>query len=171
MKKVAPNGRSLESDMPFTMAAIECSRMPKWKFLPPGVPGSKFPAPSYLRVVLFDEPRSAEPPSSHGMFWASTFSTWPEASRPAMPFGSGLNTGRFLSQPAGSSRRCICSTSVASSGNLRLEGGEGADPFPPRRGAPRADARREALVDAIGDEELCVLRPAEGALGQLRSFL
>jgi len=29
MKKVAPNERSLDSDMPLTMAAIECSRMPK----------------------------------------------------------------------------------------------------------------------------------------------
>src|SRR5262249_10568336 len=36
-----------------------------------------------------------------------------------------------------------------------------------RLGAPRADAGREALVHAVGDEELGVLRPAIGALGQL----
>ncbi|HUO64088.1 MAG TPA: hypothetical protein VMT97_10315, partial [Terriglobales bacterium] len=36
--------------MPFTMAAIECSRMPKWKFLPPGVAASKLPAPADVRL-------------------------------------------------------------------------------------------------------------------------
>ena len=95
MKNVAPNARSLDSDRPLTMAAIACSRMPKCRFLPPGLSAWKSPAPSNFRVVLFDGPRSAEPPMNHGMFCASTLSTLPEASRPAMPFGSAGKTGRF----------------------------------------------------------------------------
>ena len=109
MKNVAPNGRSFDSDMPFTTAAIACSRMPKCRLRPPGVPGSKSPAPSNLSVVLFDGPRSAEPPRNHGMFCASTFSTWPDASRPATPFASAGNVGQVAGpSPSGSSRRCIC---------------------------------------------------------------
>ena len=54
------------------------------------------------------------------MFWASTLSTSPEAARPAMPLGSGRKVGRLRSHAAGSSRRCIWSISVASSGNLIL---------------------------------------------------
>ena len=69
-------------------------------------------------MVLFDGPRSAEPPRNHGMFWARTLSTLPEASRPAIPFGSAGKTGRVRSHPAGSSRRCIRSISAASSGYL-----------------------------------------------------
>ena len=116
MKKVAPKGRSLDSDSPLTIAAIACSRMPKCRFFPPGLSAWKSPAPSNFSVVLFDGPRSAEPPRNQGMFCASTFSTLPEASRPAMPFASAGKTGRLRSHPAGSSRRCIWSISVASSG-------------------------------------------------------
>ena len=36
------------------------------------------------------------------MFWASAFSTAPEASRPAMPLGSAGELGRSPSHPAGS---------------------------------------------------------------------
>ena len=54
------------------------------------------------------------------MFWASTLSTSPEAARPAMPLGSGGKVGRLRSHPAGSSRRCICWISVASSGSFVL---------------------------------------------------
>src|SRR5437899_8215310 len=97
MKNVAPNARSFDSERPLTVAAIACSRIPKWRFFPPRLPAWKLPAPSYVRVVLFDGPRSAEPPSSHGMFCASTLSTLPEASRPAMPLGSAGKTGRLRS--------------------------------------------------------------------------
>src|SRR5438445_517171 len=60
MKNVAPNARSFESERPLTVAAIACSRTPKCRFFPPGFPAWKLPAPSYVRVVLFDGPRSAE---------------------------------------------------------------------------------------------------------------
>ena len=93
MKNVAPKGRSLERASPFTIAAIACSRIPKCRFFPPGLSAWKSPAPSYFRVVLFDGPRSAEPPRNHGMFWASTFSTLPEASRPAIPLRIGGKDG------------------------------------------------------------------------------
>src|SRR5580692_8255839 len=43
MKNDAPNARSLESDNPFTIAAIECSRIPKCKIFPVGVSGSTAP--------------------------------------------------------------------------------------------------------------------------------
>src|SRR5258708_17243624 len=71
MKKVAPKARSFDNESPLTAAAIACSRMPKCRFLPPGVPGSKSPAPSNVKVVLLDEPRSADPPMSQGMFCGS----------------------------------------------------------------------------------------------------
>src|SRR4029450_8874418 len=116
MKKVAPNARSVDSERPLTIAAIECSRMPKCRFLPLGLPDWKLPAPSYVSVVLFDGARSADPPRNHGMFCASTLSTLPDASRPAMPLASAAKTGRLRSHPSGRSRRCIASISFASSG-------------------------------------------------------
>jgi len=79
--------------------------MPKYRFFPPGLSAWKSPAPSYVKVVLLDGPRSADPPRSQGMFCASTLSTLPAASRPAIPLGSAGKTGRLRSQSAGSSRR------------------------------------------------------------------
>ena len=40
-------------------------------------------------------------PMSQGIFCASTFKTFPEASRPANPLASAGKTGRLRSQPAG----------------------------------------------------------------------
>src|SRR5258706_14691959 len=105
MKNVAPKGRSLDRDIPFTIDAIAFSRIPKWKFLPAGLSAWKSPAPSNVRVVLFEGPRSAEPPINQGMFCAKMFSTFPDASRPAMPFASAGQVGRFLSHPVGRSGR------------------------------------------------------------------
>src|SRR5262249_61020240 len=99
MKNVAPKARSLESDSPLTIAAMACSRIPKWKLRPLGLQGSKSPAPANLSVVLFGEPRSAEPPRNQGMFWAGTFRTSLEASLPAIPLGSGLKLVRVGAHP------------------------------------------------------------------------
>src|SRR6516225_1154647 len=107
MKNVEPKPRILDSDNPLTDALIACSRIPKCRFLPPGVSAWKLPAAAKVNAVLLDGARSAEPPSNQGMFWASTFNTFPDASRPASPFGSAGNDGRLRSQPAGNSRRCI----------------------------------------------------------------
>src|SRR5215510_9791580 len=139
MKKVAPKARSFDRESPFTMPAIACSRMPKCRFFPAGLSASKSPAPSYVSVVLFDGPRSAEPPRNQGMFCARTFSTAPEASRPATPLGSAGKLGRLRSHPAGSSR-------------LRTA---------------RTDAFIERRQRLLGHEELGVFRPAIGALGEL----
>src|SRR5260370_33171431 len=95
MKNVAPKARTFDSERPLTMAAIACSRMPKCRVLPPGLPAWKLAAPSYVREVLFDGPRSAEPPRNHGMLWAGTLRTLLEASRPAIPLASAGKTGRF----------------------------------------------------------------------------
>ena len=104
-----PERAQLGERQPLTIAAIACSRMPKCRLRPPGVPASKSPAPSNLSVVLLDGPRSAGAArGTSGMFCASTFSTCPDASRPATPLASAVNIGRSRSQSAGSSRRCIC---------------------------------------------------------------
>src|SRR4029450_10198213 len=107
MKKVAPKARSFERESPFTMAAMACSRMPKCRFFPAGLSASKSSAPSYVSVVLFDGPRSAEPPRNQGMFCASTFSAWLDASRPAIPLASAGKRGRCGAQPGGRAARGV----------------------------------------------------------------
>src|ERR1043165_7713937 len=99
MKNVEPKARIFDNDIPFTIAAIECSRMPKCRFFPEGLSAWKSPAEMKVSVVLFDGPRSADPPRNHGISCASTFSTLPEASRPATPFESAGKTGRLRSHP------------------------------------------------------------------------
>ena len=170
MKNVAPNARSFESERPLTVAAIACSRMPKWRFLPLGVAHSRSPASSNFNVVLFEVPRSAEPPRNQGMFCASTFNTWPDASRPAMPLGSAGKFGRLRSQPAGSSRRCICIDLGGEIGKLFPVFGKKLLPSAARLGAAFADPGGEMLAHAVGHEKFGVLRPAIGALGEFDFF-
>ena len=141
--------------------------MPKWKFRPPGLSGSKSPAPANLSVVLFEAPRSAEPPRNQGMFWASALSTFARGVASGDALGDRrAKLGRSRSHPAGSSRRCICSISVARSGNLRSVVGKERLPAAPRLGPARADAGSEMLPDAVGHKELGILGPAIGALGE-----
>src|SRR6266850_1178626 len=65
---------------------MACSRMPKWKFRPPGLSASKSPALGNLSVVLFEVPRSAEPPRNQGMFSASdAFWVWWKGRQVAIP--------------------------------------------------------------------------------------
>lgn len=104
--------------MPFMMAPMPCSRTPKWTLRPPGVLDVNTPA-SFMNVLV-EGFRSAEPPTIHGTFLAIALSTCPELSRVANPFGSALNTGMSLSQPAGMSRASIVSSSAASFGNFAL---------------------------------------------------
>ena len=79
--------------------------------------------------------------------------------RPGTPAGCGPSR-------SGSSRRCIWSISVASAGILRAIGGEQLVPRRVRRRAARADAGSEVLAHAVGHQELRVLGPAVGALGE-----
>ena len=93
--------------IPFRMEPIACSRMPKCRVRPYGLPGNsrdcrsagrKLGSPSM--VVLLDSARSAEPPHSSGSFGASAVSTLPEAARVATPLASGCPAGQRL-LPAG----------------------------------------------------------------------
>ena len=112
--------------MPFMIEPIACSRIPKCRVRPYGPPGHilvwnsagvKLGSPSM--VVLLLSARSAEPPHSSGTITASAESTLPEAARVetafALPSFSVGKLGRFLAQPAGSSRRIIRSSSAAPS--------------------------------------------------------
>ena len=83
-------------------------------FRPPGSPAARLGSP--LMVTLVEPLRSAAPPRSQGIFFASAFSTCPEDSRVAIPFGSAGNTGSSASQPGGSSKRSMSSSSLDSSG-------------------------------------------------------
>ncbi len=76
---------------------MACSRTPKW-ILRPTVQAVN--DCSSFRSVLFEGPRSAEPPSSSGNLSARALSTLPLAWRVAS-FSPGANSGR-VSQPAGS---------------------------------------------------------------------
>ena len=72
------------------MAAMPCSRLPKWKLRPSGV--SLLKSPMSLRFVLFDGARSAEPPIRLGTAFAIALSTCPPAARVAR-LSPSLKTG------------------------------------------------------------------------------
>ena len=76
--KVAQKGRKVPSRaMPLVIAAIECSRMPKWMLLPAKgsspSPAAEPTKPLPLIVELFEPARSAEPPTRKG---ASSWIRW-----------------------------------------------------------------------------------------------
>src|SRR6516225_2610750 len=102
--------------MPLVAAPMPCSRTPKWTLRPANSSGKNSPAPSNTRLLLLDLARSAEPPTSQGIFWARAFRVLPELSRVAMPLGSAGKAGRLLSQPSGRSRDFILVRCEASSG-------------------------------------------------------
>ncbi len=102
--------------MPFKIAPMPCSRMPKCSVRPYGLPGHIFVwcsagmndgSPSM--VVLFDSARSAEPPHSSGSTGASAVRILPEARRVPVPLGSAGKPGSAASQPSGS--WCLASRS------------------------------------------------------------
>ena len=106
--------------MPFMIAPMPCSRMPKCSTRP--VTGSPFHilversagmndgAPSM--VVLLDSARSAEPPQNSGTVSAMALIAAPDALRVATPLGSAGKVGSSSSQPCGRLRSFIrCSRS------------------------------------------------------------
>ena len=108
-KKVPPYTRVRPSAaIPFIAQAIANSRIPKWRLRPYGsaskereyVPSGRNEV-NPLRKVLFDPPRSAEPPQSSGSTGAIAFSNFPEAERVAIALSAG-NSGRAFSHPWGS---------------------------------------------------------------------
>ena len=122
-----------------------------------------------VRVVLFEGPRSADPPMNHGMFCASAFSVLPDASRPAMPFASGGKTGRLRSHPSG----VLAAASIrfrSQARVLRPVRLEQLRPFAPNR-APRANSGGETLVCAVGNQKFRVLGPAVEAFREPDFFV
>ncbi len=100
--------------MPFMIAPMPCSRMPKWKLRPAWSSGPNVPGP--LSIVLFDGARSALPPISSGTFAAIALSVVPDAARLATAPFSAVNVGIAESQPTGSSPRQRRANSAARSG-------------------------------------------------------
>src|SRR5665648_402659 len=107
--------------MPFRIEPIACSRMPKCRVRPKGLPlnslvlcrvGRNDGSPSM--EVLLEPARSADPPHSSGRTVASALSTLPDADRVATAFPAG-NTGSASVQPTGRLRTAIRSKSSARS--------------------------------------------------------
>ena len=154
--------------MPLTIAAMACSRMPKCRLRPPGLPGSKSPAPSNFSVRLgrrCEVGRAAEEPGNvlgehvqhlaRGVAAGDALGIRREARQVAVPV---LRAARAAA--SGRSR-------WRAPGMLRRVVGEQRLPVAARAAAPRcADARVEMLAHSVGHEELGILRPAIGALGE-----
>ena len=115
--------------MPFMIAPMACSRMPKCSTRPAsGSPfhilversfGRNDGAPSM--VVLLDSARSAEPPHSSGTRSAIALMTAPDALRVATPFSSAGKVGRSSAQPSGRVRVCSRSKRATSADGLRAQ--------------------------------------------------
>ncbi len=101
--------------MPFVIAAIACSRTPKWT-LPPAKGSSPSPMkPVPATVVLFEPARSAEPPSrSPGASAAIRPSAVPECLRVASALPSRPSTS-FATKSAGTARERAASQPCAAS--------------------------------------------------------
>src|SRR5438876_3290500 len=124
------------------MAPMPCSRMPKCRVRPYGLPGHiavwwlagmKDGSPAI--VVRLLSARSAEPPHSSGSTCARAVRIVPEALRVAMPLASAGNSGSALVQPSGRRRTAIRSNSAL------------------RSGLALAHSERNALFDRMRSEE------------------
>src|SRR3954447_2650486 len=159
--------------MPFMIAPMACSRMPKCSTRPASgsafhilvarSPGRNDGAPSM--VVLFDSARSAEPPQSSGSCPAIALITLLEALRVAIPFSSAGNDGRWSAQPSGRLRGWSRSNSATPAAGLRdhpphapLAAPRGAPPLPL---AGRAVAALDGPAGVLEDPG----RHLEGLLG------
>src|ERR1700730_14502172 len=150
MKKVAPNARSFDSDMPLTIAAIECSRLPRGKFLPPGWGAPDSPAPLVLRRVLVRRAeirRAAEEPGD-------VLREDVEHLARGVPSGYALRIRREDRQVAVPTGRELAPLHLVyfrrELGKRALVGSKELRPPPPRLRAARSHAGGDALVDAVG---------------------
>jgi len=149
---------------------MACSRIPKWRLRPAGFSALKSPAPSNVRRVLQEGPRSAEPPSSHGTFLARTFSTGPR--HPGSPSPWRRRERRQAAVP--SVRQLAAQHAVAVLREFWILAAVLLEFGPPcrlQRPPARADAGLEMLAHAVGYTERGVFRPAVSALGQADFFL
>ena len=102
---------------------------------------------------------------------AIAFSTLPDESRVAMPFGVGGKSADRASQPVGSSRCCMRSIRRRARDTRR---GKSSNRPAMRRAAARPRSPMpalEMLAHAVRHEELRVFRPAVAALRQTDFFL
>ena len=172
MKNVAPKARSLDSDRPFTIAAIACSRMPKCRFLPPGVAGLEISRALVLQGGLVRRPeirraaeeatecsaraRSAPCPRRRARRRPSGRPERPGDCGPNRPAARAAASGRFRSRARDTSPgRPRTAPSIARG--------------PPRRA--RRCRRRSARGTPSGTRNLRVLGPAVAALGEADLFL
>lgn len=81
---------------------------------------SKSPAPSKVSRVFVDGYKSAEPPTSHGIFFARAFRTLEEDSRVASPIASTGKEAGLCPKPSGSWWCCIRFNRPVRSGNCLL---------------------------------------------------
>ena len=146
---------------------MACSRMPKCRLRPPWLSASKSPAPSNVSRVLVDGARSAEPPISHGTFFASGVEHLAGGVARGHALGVGREGRQVLVPALGQLAVLHPVELVGQLGVLGLRySSKLREPGVAQLLAALADAVAEVLVDAVGDEELGVLRPAVVALGQ-----
>ncbi len=115
--------------MPFMIAPMACSRMPKCSTRPAyGSPWNIFDERScgmndgtLSMVVLLEPARSADPPHSSGSVVAAALMTLPEATRVATPLGSASKVGSEAAQPDGRARVCSLSKSSTSADGLVVQ--------------------------------------------------
>ena len=133
---------------------------------PPGLPAWRSPAPVNVSVVLFDGPRSAEPPRSHGTFCASDVQHFARGVAPR----HSLRIGREDREVPIPARGQLAPLHLIDLGRqlgiLGAVGGKEILPCPARVGASLAHAGGEVLAHTVGHEERRVFRPAVDALGQ-----
>ncbi len=115
---------------------------------------------------MHEGPRSAEPPSNHGTFFAITFNTLPDASRVAIPFGIRWERWQPLVTAFGElatehAITLIRELRVFLPVNFKL-----GHPCVPQRPAACADPRLKVFTHAVGHKELGIRRPAVMALRQ-----
>ena len=161
--------RSLVRAMPLAMAAEACSRIPKCRLRPVSLVGLE------VAGAVEGEPRlgrgrevgrAAEQPG-HGLGQRVEHLARRVAAGDAPSVGRERREGS--SQPSGRSRRCMRSTSSASSGYAWRSARTGP-PIPHGRPGRAPRCRLEGVVDALGDEEILVLGHAEEPLGRPHPF-
>ena len=160
-------GRSFESERPFTIAPMACSRMPKWRFLPPGVAAWKSPAPAKVERGLgrWAEVRgAAEEPGDVLREHVQHLARGVAAGDPLRVGGED----REVPVPAGGQLAPLHLVDLGGELGVLRRGRRRRASVHCRAGlrAPRADPGGEVLAHAVGHEELRVLGPAVGALGE-----
>ena len=109
--------------------------------------------------VLVDGARSADPPISHGRFLATALSTLPDDSRRSDSLGVGGEGGKVLVPTV---RKLPVLNPVKLVGKFRILGLIVLDPREPgvaKLLAALADPLAKELMNAVGNQELRVLRP------------